>query len=90
MSSISMSKVYKQLNCEITLKFLLHEEGEYVYSQEVLTFISEKISEDNKKACLFLNKGDITGLMTCPPDSVMKVKAFLPEMMVILCNKNKN
>ena len=57
-----------------------------IYSQEVLTFISEKMNKDNKKACLFLNPGEITELMKCPPDSVMKAKAFLPEMIAILCN----
>ena len=82
-----MDQIYKQLNCEIINKSLFHEEGEYVYSQEVLTFISEKMNEEDKRACLFLNRGEITELMQCPPDSVMKAKAFLPEMMLILRNK---
>ena len=88
MSSINMNNVYEQLNREIILKSLLHKEGEFVFSQEILNFISEKMNEDDKKACLHLNKGDITELMTCPPDSVMKARTFLPEMMSILCNKN--
>ena len=81
-----MNKIFKQLNCEIILKSFLHEEGEFVFSQEILNFIFEKMNEDDKKACLHLNKGDITELMTCPPDSVMKAHSFLPEMMAILCN----
>ena len=45
------------------------------------------MSEDNKKVCLYLNKGEMVELMSFPPLSVMKAKTDIAKMMKILRNR---
>ena len=90
MSSVNMNEIFEQLNREIITKSLLHEEGEFVYSQELLTFISVNLNDKDKKACLHLNKDEMVELMSCLPESVMKARTFIPEMLQILCNIEPN
>ena len=81
-----LNKVFDKVNHEIIIKSLAHKEGEIVFSQDVLDYIGQNMSTDNKKACLHLIKNEVTELMTCPPTSVMKVNMYITKMMDILCN----
>ena len=86
MSTLKYSKMFEQLYQEIISKSLSHEEGKFVYSQELLDYISANMNTKDKKACKHMNLGQMSELMSCSPDSVMKVKTSIAEMMRILCN----
>ena len=79
--------MFEQLNQKIISKSLSHEEGKFVYSQELLDYISANIDTENKKACKHMNLGQMSELMSCSPDSVIKAKMSLAEMMRIFCNR---
>ena len=86
MSSTPLNDIYERVNREIINKSLAHEEGELIYSQEILDYIGRNMSADDKKACLHLNKGKMVKLMSCPPPSIMKAKTDIAKMMEILRN----
>ena len=87
MSNLRYNEIYKQLNREIVTKSLSHEEGKFVYSQELLDYIAANMNAEDKRACKHLNLGQMPELLACSPDSVMKARTLLAEMMRILCNR---
>ena len=86
MSSINLNEIFDKVNQEIILKLLTHEEGKIAFSQDVLDYIVQNMSIDDKKACTYLMKNELTELMACPPTSVVKANLHINKMMDILRN----
>ena len=86
MSSLNLNKIFDKVNQEIILKSLIHEEGEIAFSQDVLDYIVQNMSNDDKKACMHLIKNELTELIACPPTSVLKAKLHISKMMELLRN----
>ena len=77
MSNLTYNEVYEQLNREIIIKSLSHEEGKFVYSQELLDYISANLNAEDKRSCKHLNLGQMPKLLACSLDSVIKARMLV-------------